>query len=538
MSWRKAIIGIIIVTAIGATGGTGWYYQWLPWGGVDADKADDEARAAARYHRVAPMDMVLGLTEYGSLRAANHHKIINELESRAKIAWLVKEGTVVAKGEKVLEYENKEFKDKLTEAQSQVEQATKELAIALENVKIEESSGKSSLNSAQLELQRAREALKKYLDLEAPKKFKDLDAEVNKARTDVAEAEKNLSEVRRKSEGDFFIEEDQRRDLDKQINNARTNVLAKKRTLEGSLLQQKIYRGYEYPQTLAERRRAAGNAELGLAKTEVSVRSQLLQRNNQAEQIKARVRRAQMEIERFNREIEKSVVMSPADGVLLYGDQTRRDIYFSGNQPIQVGSEVYRGNVILTIPEAVGFEVDIAVHEQFRGRIRPGLPARITFDAIPGLVIEGELKIIASIAKARNPWDSAGPKSYESIITIKSADPRMASGMTAKVELTADTLTQVLAVPIEGVFNHEGNKVCYLRQGTTLVRQTVTTGRSNDHYVEITAGVRQGDQVLLMPPQAGVKVVEGSKLPTNAATNSADSPTTPAASSTTTTPAG
>ncbi len=528
MSWRKAIIGIIIVTTIGAVGGAGWYYQWRPWGGDSADKADEMTRTAARHHTVQPMDMVLGLTEYGSLRAANHHKIINELESRAKIAWLVKEGSMVAKGEKVLEYENKEFKDKLTEAQNQLEQAGKELAIAVENVKIEESSGKASLNASQMDLQRAREALKKFLDLEAPKKFKDLDAEVNKARTEMAEAEKNLSEVRRKSEGDFFIEEDQRRDLDKQINNARTNVLAKKRTLEGSLLQQKIYRGYEYPQTLAERRRAVSNAELGLAKTEVSVRSQLLQRNNQAEQIRARMRRAQMEIDRFTREIEKSVVLSPADGVLLYGDQTRRDIYFGGSQPIQVGSEVYRGNVVLTIPEAVGFEVDIAVHEQFRGRIKPGLPARITFDAIPGLVIDGELKVIASIAKSRNPWDPTGPKSYESIIIIKSADPRMASGMTAKVELTADTLTQVLAVPIEGVFNHEGTKVCYLRQGTRLVRQPVMAGRSNDHYVEITAGVKAGDMVLLMPPQAGVAVVDGLPLPTEPATKSTASPTTPA----------
>ena len=67
------------------------------------------------------------------------------------------------------------------------------------------------------------------------------------------------------------------------------------------------------------------------------------------------------------------------------------------------------------------------------------------------------------------------------------------------VEIIITNLTKVLSVPIQTVARLSGGNVCFVKQDARIVPVAVTTGWFNDAFVEIAAGLKEGDLVLLAP---------------------------------------
>jgi hypothetical protein len=57
-----------------------------------------------------------------------------------------------------------------------------------------------------------------------------------------------------------------------------------------------------------------------------------------------------------------------------------------------------------------------------------------------------------------------------------------------------------LTVPLQSVTTVKGKQVCYVQQGDELAAVPVTVGNFNDQFIEIRAGLKEGDQVALTPP--------------------------------------
>jgi HlyD family secretion protein len=166
---------------------------------------------------------------------------------------------------------------------------------------------------------------------------------------------------------------------------------------------------------------------------------------------------------------------------------------------VAVGSDWFGGNPIMTIPDLSAFEIDISISEEYRGRVAPNYKAKVSVEAVPGLQIDGVLKKINDLAQPRSPYDQNGPRAFVGVVALDRADPRMVSGMSTRVEIVTDTLKNALLVPVEAVY-HDGEKaVCLVRTGLRTEKRPVTVGKSDDHYVEITQGLSEGEQVSLDP---------------------------------------
>jgi multidrug efflux pump subunit AcrA (membrane-fusion protein) len=72
------------------------------------------------------------------------------------------------------------------------------------------------------------------------------------------------------------------------------------------------------------------------------------------------------------------------------------------------------------------------------------------------------------------------------------------------VKILVETRPQVLLVPIEAVIKEEGkSKVKLVKAGEGGKKSTdkvdVKVGKSNDREIEITEGVKEGDEVVIDP---------------------------------------
>lgn len=500
MKWLGGIGVLGGAVAAGIIYGPGLYAKWKsPAAGLSGKQA------AVKYYAARRGEMRIVVTEDGKLRAVKNHRIFPELRGSAKITFLATEGATVKKGDLLVSFDKKTFDDNLQTRKGELETAKRALTVAEEALKIEEKTVAGALKLAQTKLDEAKNAQKVFVESEGPKKLSDLETAANEVRGKLVTAQKTYAEAQGKVNGELFIEEDKRKDMEREVRVAKESYDGLKKSLDNAMAQRKTYRAYDYPQGIRSKQQAVENAELELEKAQTQAKSSVLQKEAEVAKVKDQIARMERECKTLTEQIEKCDLKAPVDGLVVYGDPEQRYYY---EDRIKVGAEWYSGNTLMTIPDLSAFEVDIAVPEEYRGKLAIGCKATISVEAIPGLSIPGELVKLSDLARNRQQWDQNSPKVFDGVIKPGGHDPRMVSGMTTRIEIVAEVLSDVLMVPIEAVVNENGETVCYVRKpgagaGAGSEMRKVKPGKSNDHFVQILEGLNVGEEVDLSPTRSG-----------------------------------
>jgi HlyD family secretion protein len=145
--------------------------------------------------------------------------------------------------------------------------------------------------------------------------------------------------------------------------------------------------------------------------------------------------------------------------------------------------------------------VSAPIDEVDAANIKVGQVARITLDAIKGRSFAGKVKRIA-------PYVLELEKQARTVeVEVEFAErpdaENLLVGYSADVEIVHATRTKVLRIPTQTLL--EGKKVLLYRPDGILEERAVTTGLANWEQTEITAGLNEGDRIVLSLDRAGVK---------------------------------
>jgi len=125
--------------------------------------------------------------------------------------------------------------------------------------------------------------------------------------------------------------------------------------------------------------------------------------------------------------------------------------------------------------------------------IAPGVAAIVHVPEIPGREFPGT---VTRIADALQP----GTRTLLTEIDVPNPDRVLSPGIYCNVELKIPRKTPSLIVPSEAIiFNREGLSVAVVENGVARVHH-VNVVRDFGTTVEVNAGVKDGDQVILNPP--------------------------------------
>ena len=132
-------------------------------------------------------------------------------------------------------------------------------------------------------------------------------------------------------------------------------------------------------------------------------------------------------------------------------------------------------------------------------KIAPGLPVRITLEAMSGTVFEGKVKRVA-------PYITAVEKQARTVeVDVDFVRPDEARGMlvgySADVEIVLDSRAEVLRIPTAAL--REGGRVLVV-DGDTLIERTLETGVANWEFTEVLSGVVEGERVVTSLERQGV----------------------------------
>jgi multidrug efflux pump subunit AcrA (membrane-fusion protein) len=104
---------------------------------------------------------------------------------------------------------------------------------------------------------------------------------------------------------------------------------------------------------------------------------------------------------------------------------------------------------------------------------------------------------VGVLPDSQNRWMNPDMKVYLTTIAIAGLQEWLKPGMTAKVEIIANRLADVVYVPMQAVGPVDGRQYCYLAKGRKPERRLVEVGEFNDEFIEIKHGLKEGERVLL-----------------------------------------
>ena len=215
---------------------------------------------------------------------------------------------------------------------------------------------------------------------------------------------------------------------------------------------------------------------------------------------KAAVDRAESNLKNKLRKLRQSVILAPRAGIVVYatvgqGDQARK---------IQEGMVPFEGMDLMYLPDIGSMLVNAEINEVDLDKVQIGQPVEIRLDAFRNVVFHGKVKKIGTLAHRKiNPATGkpTNTKVFDLVIKVTEEDKRLKPGLSAVVDIIVGKLENVLYVPVEAVFTTENNRTyVYLKKGAKIEKRLVEVGESNEQYVEIKSGLKEGDIVLLSEP--------------------------------------
>ena len=329
-------------------------------------------------------------------------------------------------------------------------------------------------------------------DGEAKQKLRKFEDDLQVARKEYEQASATRDGTQRLFDKGFVTQTDRQRD-EIAHENSRLKV-------QTSQTARDLFLKYEFPKSAEEFLSKYADAVRELDKARRSAISKIAQAEAKLKSAHGQYNIQFRQRKDLNDQLEKCTIRSERPGLVVYGGS--RDMYYGNQEPIREGATVRERQAIITIPDLSRMAVDVQIHESYIKKIKKGQTARITLDAFPDTVMHGEVTKVAVLPDSQNRWMNPDMKVYQTEITINDTNDWIKPGMSAKVEVFVDRLEDVVYVPVQAVVPRDGRQVCYVVNGRADEPREVAIGEFNDSFIEIREGLKEGESVLLRPPQA------------------------------------
>jgi len=397
-------------------------------------------------HTITRGELLVTVTEQGMLESSNNTEIKCKVRGYNTVIWVIEGGTEVKPGDELVRLDTKRIED----------------AISLQTTNAH--TARATLERSKADVARAVLAIPAYLEGSYLSQLKSLERGLEIAETNLRTSQKMLAHTEKMFKRGYVTELE----------------------VEGNAL----------TVTQAE-------LELEVRKTEIDIleeytkkmRMETLNGNLKATRSKLLADEAGLAMDEGRRdlvleELEHCVIKAERSGLVIYPSAAA----WKDTPDITEGATVRKDQVLLLMPDLAKMQVKVGIHESIVDRIKPGLAARIT---LPDKTLDGEVSSVASVTRPAGWWTGNVVK-YDTIIKLPSAKG-LKPGMSAEVEVILDRHADVLTIPVAAVLETVEGDFCWVKTSEGAKRRSLKLGDTDDSFIVVKAGLKEGDQVVLNP---------------------------------------
>ncbi len=230
--------------------------------------------------------------------------------------------------------------------------------------------------------------------------------------------------------------------------------------------------------------------------------------------------------------LNKTVSVAPFDGIVT-------NMPVREGETVVVGIQNAQGSTLMTLADLSVMTAEVKVDETDIVNVSMGQPVDVSVDALPGRVFPGVVTEVGDqailrstgIATSQSTTGTEEAKDFKVVVTLANPPPELRPGLSATAKITTARRQNVVAIPIQALTmrdpaasnggaiqtvnaasNADGaprNGVDKTTLGVFVLRShgsklesqfvPVTTGITGSTDIEVTAGLKAGDEVVIGP---------------------------------------
>ena len=195
--------------------------------------------------------------------------------------------------------------------------------------------------------------------------------------------------------------------------------------------------------------------------------------------IEARLREARTAVAAARDKQKQGVLRAPMAGVVYQVDP-------------RAGAFLNPGDLVANIGRVDELVVKVFIDEPELGRVAPGMPAVITWDAMPGKQWEGRVE------KMPLQIVTMGTRQVGEVsVRIPNEDKTLPPGANINAAIRSREAAQAVTIPKEALRRENGVQGVFVVAGNALQWRPVKIGVTNITHAQVTEGVAAGDRVVL-----------------------------------------
>lgn len=156
---------------------------------------------------------------------------------------------------------------------------------------------------------------------------------------------------------------------------------------------------------------------------------------------------------------------------------------------IKQGAAVTQGMELFTIQNTDKASVDVTLSKYDYDTVKEGQSAEIT---LGDNTYQGTVTKMSHIAVQ----NEKGTPVISATVSINDPDDDIFLGVDAKVKIHAASAKNVVTLPVEVVNIGKDGSFCYVIEDGLVTKRNITTGISSEDYVEVTDGIKEGEEVI------------------------------------------
>jgi membrane fusion protein (multidrug efflux system) len=201
-------------------------------------------------------------------------------------------------------------------------------------------------------------------------------------------------------------------------------------------------------------------------------------------------------------------IRSPINGTVTQ----RLDVMKVGNTVTPVGGVIESTDSSMFVVEDLDtLMLRVNVPERELAKLSVGQSAELTFDAVPSRTFAGKISLIS-------PYVNADTATFAVRIHVTETGGLLRPGMFARVAIIYERKLDALQIPRTALLDGDGPPKVFVVKDGKAAERAVKLGLSNGAWIEITDGLKDGEQVVVVgqgavKPGAKVRIVNSPDRP-------------------------
>lgn len=464
-------------------------------------------------------DLTISVLESGNLKALESVDIRSRVEGKTTLISIVPEGTLISHedvraGKVLIELDAAALKDNAIQQEIAVNNAKANYDQAIEDLSIQLKQNDSDVKGGELKRKFARMDLEKYigdgliaqllgdaipgysvlmqhpaLGGEALQSKRNLESDIDLAREEVTRAQNKLRWTQQLQEKGYVTRDELEADA--------LSLKRKQVDLERAQTALSLFVKYDFAKATEKRLSDYQEAQKELERIIDRTTSQASKKRADMASKKLNHELQASKLKKLHEQIERCTIRATRPGLVIYAGSNNR---WRRQEPIEEGATVRERQALIRLPDLSRMSVEVKVIESAVKKVFAGQKAIVTLDAFPDRTFPGVVQNVAPVPDSQAGWLNPDLKVYATTVLIDGHHPYLKPGLSAQVEIIIEKLTNVLYVPVQAVFFHEKDMVCYILADDRVRAIPVKTGAANDQFVVVTQGLAADMSVLLRQP--------------------------------------